>query len=239
MDKGGTRQRQINQRAIPAKIINFQLLVYTIMKILGYLATAAICIASLGSCDGNISWNSVLSQSKTNEEVRIQKDFFGATFGDSKASTIETLTEEGYNVNETDTKSQKIRWTAAEEEEKVEFGNKEWDRFTTIYYDDKFGEIRFYLDCNDKEDEATDKFTEVEQSLSAKYGNLNQVDNPEEKVLLQKAFEHGDAKVVLTLQKLEDREQNRISKLFGKDYIYQIALSYVSLEVVKNGENEL
>lgn len=62
--------------------------------------------------------------------------------------------EQDYNLDGADKNANKLRWNSAEENGRVKLGNKEWNRFTTIYYGDKLGEIRFYLDCRDEKAKA-------------------------------------------------------------------------------------
>lgn len=200
------------------------------MKTLSYLVSAIFFVAAFCSCGGN--------SSSRQEAISVQKEFFGASFGDSQSSTIQTLKDQGFNLDETDNNAGKLRWSSAKENGRVKFGNKEWDRFTTIYYGNKLGEIRFYLDCQDNDDEAKEKYNELEKTLAGKYGEFAEVKTSKKNIVQQKDVVCSDGKIVLTLQKLEDREQGSVSKFFGTDYIYQIALSYVSQESIDKANDE-
>lgn len=179
-----------------------------------------VCAFAIYSCGGG---------NKQSESLEVQKDFLGVSLGQSMASVCEELTAQGYTMEATDSK-QKVRWTSADSIATVSFGGTEWSRFTTYFYNDKLGEIRFYIEYKGNKDDAKLKYEQLEKTLASKYGEFSKVSDTKDNIIYQKEIVCKDGKIILSLQDFDEG-------LFSKD-TYLVGLTYLLQESVDENVSE-
>lgn len=185
------------------------------MKVLSYVVTALMCVM-LCSCGGS------------EQKGEIQKKFFDVKFGQDKASVSEQLQAQNFEILEGSDLVNKIRW--GKKSGKITFGGVEWTRFTTYFYDDIFGEIRFYIDCENNEDEAEAKFKKLKETIEGKYGEFAEVKDKKKDTVSLYELKCSDGRLILSLQ-------NHATGWFSKD-AYLIGLTYVLDSAVNSSVSE-